>query len=451
MLRSNPAPFTSLLTGRFVPVSMKEMSLGLRVLAVLALASPLAAQSARRQMLGPPTRVDVETLVRTPAFYHEKLVTVRGKLRHGSITDTRNQIYELRGGNALRTVRVGQPVGSMRDLQFLVGEDVEIIGIFWDLSSETILKRELRDYPGALVQQDDMTGGGMSQANLFIGVEEVTRVEKPPEPKGAEPEKSKEVVVPDLPPSDQVDLRELMSNPDPYYDRLISVVGKFRGDNVYNDLPMRTKKTPRDFIIKVADVALWVTGKRPRGKGFELNPERRRDTGKWLKVTGNPWTDEGIVYLKARKIEMVPKPEDPDLEPRKVEDELAELEAQEPPPEVVFSMPLAGEKSLPLNSEFRIQFSKDMDDASFDRNVDLIYSDDGPDDHSFPDMQIAYDRPSRSLVVIPGKVLEPGKEIRLILYRGITDNDGRPLVPDPDASEVPEAAVILSFFTEGPV
>ena len=418
---------------------------------MLALASPLAAQSAQRQMLGPPTRVDVETLVRTPAFYHEKLVMVKGKIRQGSLADMQNQVYELRGETLGRTVRIGQPVGSMRDLQYLVGEDVEIIGIFWDLSSPTIFERELRDYPGALVQQNDMMGASMSQSNLFIGVEEVTRVEKPPEPKGAEAEKRKEVVVPDLPLSDQVDLRELMSNPDPYYDRLISVVGKFRGDNVYNDLPMRTKKTPRDFIIKVADVALWVTGKRPRGKGFELNPERRRDTGKWLKVTGNPWTDEGIVYLKARKIEMVPKPEDPDLEPRKVEDELAELKAQEPPPEVVFSMPLAGEKSLPLNSEFRIQFSKDMDDGSFDRNVDLIYSDDGPDDHSFPDMQISYDRPSRSLLVIPGKVLEPGKEIRLILYRGITDNDGRPLVPDPDASEVPEAAVILSFFTEGPV
>ncbi len=418
---------------------------------MLALANPLAAQSMQRQALGPPSRVDVESLIRSPASYHERLVMVKGKLRQGTMADMQNQIYELRGGNALRTVRVGQPVGSMRDLQYLVGGEVEIIGIFWDLSSSTVFERELRDYPGARVQQDTPMGASMSQSNLFIGVEEVTPVEKPPEPKGAEAEKRKDVVIPDLPPSDHVDLRELMSHPDPHYDRLISVVGKFRGDNVYNDLPMRTKKTPRDFIIKVADVAIWVTGKRPRGKDFELNPERRRDTGKWLKVTGTPWTDEGVVYLKAKKIEMVPKPEDPDLEPRKVADELAELEAQEPPPEVVFSMPLTGEKSVPLNSEFRIQFSKDMDITSFDRNVDLIYSDDGPDDHSFPDMEISYDGPSRSLVVIPGKGLEPGREIRVILYRGITDNDGRPLVPEPDASEVPEAAVILSFFTEEPL
>ena len=429
---------------------MKDMALALRILVMLALTNPLAALSIQRQALGTPSRVDVETLVRSPAFYHEKLVMVKGKIRQGNMTDTQNQIYELRGDNALRTVRIGQPVGSMRDLQFMVGEEVEIVGIFWDLSSPTILERELRDYPGARVQQqNDMMGASMSQANLFIGVEEVTRVEKPPEPKGAEAEKRKEVVIPDLPPSDHVDLRELMSHPDPHYDKLISVVGKFRGDNVYNDLPMRTKKTPRDFIIKVVDVAIWVTGKRPRGKGFELNPERRRDTGKWLKVTGTPWTDEGVVYLKARKIEMVPKPEDPDLEPRKVADEIAELEAQEPPPEVIFSMPLAGDKSVPLDSEFRIQFSKDMDIASFDRNVDLIYSGDGPDDHSFPDMQLSYDPPSRSLAVIPGKGLEPGKEIRVILYKGITDNEGRPLVPDPDASEVPEAVVILNFFTEG--
>ena len=108
---------------------------------------------------------------------------VRGKLRQGNMTDSQNQIYELRGDSALRTVRVGQPVGSMRDLQFLVGEEVEIIGIFWDLSSPMVFERELRDYPGARVQQSDMMGGGMSQSNLFIGVEEVTRVEKPPEPK----------------------------------------------------------------------------------------------------------------------------------------------------------------------------------------------------------------------------------------------------------------------------
>ena len=428
------------------------MALWVLILAVLVAANPLAAQSMQRQIMGPATRTDVESLVRTPATYHEKTVMVKGKIRQGNMTDMQNQIFELRGDNALRTVRIGQPVGSMRDLQMMVGQEVEIEGIFWDLSSPTILERELRDYPGARVQQDNnMMAASMSQANLFIGVEMVTRVEKPPEPKGAEEEKRKEVVVPDLPPSDHVDLRDLMSNPDPHYDRLISVVGKFRGDNVYNDLPMRTKKTPRDFIIKVADVSIWVTGKRPRGKGFELNPERRRDTGKWLKITGTPWTDDGVVYLKARKIEMVPKPDDPDLEPRTVADELAELEAQEPPPEVVFSMPLAGEKSVPLNSEFRIQFSKDMDSNSFDRNVDLIYSDDGPDDHSFPDMQLAYDKPSRSLAIIPGKVLEPGREVRLILYRGITDNDGRPLVPDPDANGVPEAVVILSFFTEEPV
>ena len=64
---------------------------------MLALASPLAAQSAQRQMLGPPSRVDVETLVRSPAFYHEKLVMVKGKIRQGNMTDTQNQIYELRG------------------------------------------------------------------------------------------------------------------------------------------------------------------------------------------------------------------------------------------------------------------------------------------------------------------------------------------------------------------
>ena len=391
-----------------------------------------------------PMRVSVDDLLRSPSLYNDRRVRVVGELRNSDFTDTQNRIYELRGKTSFERIRVGQPAGSMNDLHFLVGKNVEIRGVFWDLESARSDQR-IRDFPGAL-RQDTVSGLGESQ--YFIAVEEVTPLEETAEP-AEESDEPNEIVEPDLPDSDLVDLRELMGNPEPYFDRLVSVIGKFRGDNVYADLPMRTKKTPRDFIIKVADVAIWVTGRRPRGEDFELNPERRRDTGKWLKVTGVPWTEGGVVYLRARKIEMVPEPEDPELEPRSIEEERQALEQDESPPDVVFTMPLAGERGVPLEGDFRIQFSKDMNRDSFDRNVDLLYADEDGDGNPFPDMQISYDAPSRSLIVSPGESLLPGKEIHLILYQGIRDTNGLPLVADPEASEVPGAAAILVFFTAG--
>jgi hypothetical protein len=414
---------------------------------ILALSTAAGTSLAMAQMPGEaPTYVSVSDLTERSSYYNDRLVRVVGDLENSDYADTQNRIYVLRGDSGLDRIRVGMPAGSMQNLTFHVGRRVEIVGVFWDLSIFSSSRR-LGDFPGA--RRGDEAYGVM-EGQLFIGVFEVAAIEEEaaePEPAedAAEP---RELTRPDLPDSDTVDLRELMRNPEPYYDKLISVIGKFRGDNVYSDLSMRTKKTPRDFVIKVADTAIWVTGKRPEGEGFQLNPERRRDTGRWLKVTGVPWTDGGEVYLRAQLIELVDKPEDPDLEPRTMEEEVAEVKEGEPPPEVIFTVPLNGERGLPLDTEFRIQFSKDMNRASFDRNIDLLYGDDTGEGNPFPDMKVSYDEHSRSLVVTPGKRLEPGKEIQLILYQGIRDNGDRPLVVDPEAeSEVSSAALILRFAT----
>jgi Bacterial Ig-like domain len=429
------------LTGGFVLVSMGIVKRLLPLLILLSCPFAVLAQSPYDDAV----RVSVDDLLLRPSAYNDRLVWVTAELNTGDFTDTQNRIYELRGQSGLERVRVGQRAGSMNNLSFLVGRKVEIRGIFWDLSLMAV-NQGVRDYPGALRQD---TGGGMGVSPYFIGVLEVNPVkeEAPTEESSEEPKKTSEFRDPDLPASSEVDLRELMVHPDPYYDQLVSVIGKFRGDNVYGDLPMRTKKTPRDFIIKVADVAIWVTGRTPRGEGFELNPERRRDTGKWLRVIGVPWTEDGVVYLRARKIELVPKPEDPALEPKSEEEEVKEVKAEQPPPDIIFSMPLEGEKGVALDTEFRIQFSQDMNRASFDRNVDLLYADDEGEGNPFPGLQISYDPASRSLMVSPGKPLLPGKEVHLIFYQGIRDTDDRPLVVHPEASEVSGAAAILVFFT----
>ena len=69
-----------------------------------------------------------------------------------------------------------------------------------------------------------------------------------------------------------------------------------------------------------------------------------------------------------------------------------------PPPEVAFTLPLEGERSIPLSTEFQVQFSKDMKAGSFNRNVDLLYADDDGVSNPFPDLEIHYDAASRTLM-----------------------------------------------------
>jgi hypothetical protein len=303
----------------------------------------------------------------------------------------------------------------------------------------------LRYFPGA-IRTDSMS----FDKNLFIAVTSVDVIEDSENDAASAVKETEEadIAEPDIDSStlSTLDLRELVKDPTSHLGKQVVVLGKFRGSNLYGDLSIKEKRTPRDFVIKVADSAIWVTGRRPRGKGFRLDPAKRRDTGKWLRVIGEPFEDQGTVYLRAAKIEIADEPSDPDLEPVRVaRDE--EKEAG-PPPEVTFTLPIAGERDIPLTSEFRVQFSKPMKEESFHRNVDLLYADDDGIGNPFPDLQVVYDEPTRTLVVRPGKELDPAKEIRLILYDAICDKEGQKLpAGEESAASEPGAAVILTFTT----
>jgi hypothetical protein len=394
-----------------------------------------------------PTKVSVSDLVRTSSLYNERPVITIGEIAWGDSTDSANNIFELRGDDALRSVRIATAYGSMQDLRFMSGRKAEIQGIFFDLEQVMDPSRHpvLRYFPGA-VRADGMS----FDKNYFIAVTSVDVIEELKSDIEKEKEKAEEAAVsePDIDSSTvaALDLRELVKDPSPHIGKQVAVLGKFRGSNLYGDLSIKEKRTPLDFVIKVADSAIWVTGRRPRGKGFRLDPAKRRDTGEWLRVVGEPFEETGTVYLRALKVEIAEEPSDPDLEPVKVVRE--EEKALGPPPEVTFTLPIAGEKDIPLTSEFRVQFSKDMKSESFHRNVDLLYADDDGIGNPFPNLQVTYDAPTRTLLVRPGKALEPGKEIRLILYDAISDMEGQKLPATEGATDSEQgAAVILTFTT----
>ena len=220
-------------------------------------------------------------------------------------------------------------------------------------------------------------------------------------------------------------LEALVQHPGSHDGETVKVVGKFRGRNLYGDLPTKSERSGADWVIKDDLFAVWVTGKKPKGPGFDLDIGMKRDTGKWIEVVGRVGSRDGVTYIRALEVRLTQAPS-----------ATAEAKAPPPPPErpkvppvVVFELPLDGDREVPADSRFTVQFSKDMDAATFKGRVVLRYE--GPvlpGDRSFAGIKMSYDEGKRALTVDPGDLLRPGRRVELLLLPGIADLDGMTLV-----------------------
>jgi hypothetical protein len=153
----------------------------------------------------------------------------------------------------------------------------------------------------------------------------------------------------------------------------------------------------------------------------------KRDTGKWLQVTGRVRVNGGVVTLQALDV-VLSKP--PATNPQ------AQAQAPPPrpkkPPVVVFGLPLDGERDIPPDTVFQVQFSKDMEESSFKDRVLFRYAGrPQPGDNSLDALRVSYDGGLRTLRVDPGDLLRPGRVVELILLPGIVDLDGMALETRP--------------------
>jgi hypothetical protein len=158
-------------------------------------------------------------------------------------------------------------------------------------------------------------------------------------------------------------LRLIALEPSPYVGQRVKVVGQFRGRNLYGDTPQGPGLSQWDFVLRGADAALWITGLRPRGKGFNLDIGARVDTGTWLEVTGMVREGKGLVWIEAQQIALTR----PTLETRNAE--VPPIPQMGPPPEVIFSDPAEGEFDVALKAPIRLQFSREMNPDTFKGNV----------------------------------------------------------------------------------
>jgi hypothetical protein len=379
------------------------------LVATLASAGPALAQwdvNRYEQMYGRPVDVTIETLLMMPESYEDRAVRTTGKLEMLGMNDGW-ALSEHLGARVI--IRPVQDLGARfeDDSRRWYGQEMEITGV---VSRGT----------------DRQTQGTVPIITFWAYLE---------------PEKRDR----SRPPSPETTLEELLRRPGQRDGQRVRVVGQFRGANLFGDLPSSSRRKSADWVIKNDVFAAWVTGKKPEGKGWKLDAKLRRDTGKWILVDGRVRTVDGVVYLLADSVDLttapsptataadVPPPPPPPLKP----------------PVVVFSLPLDGERDVPPDTIFAVQFSNDMDDASFENRVGLRYAGrPRPGDRALDAVETWYDLGRRALVVDPGDQLRPGRMVELILLPGIVDIDGQPLEPRPGRD--PGGAVeILRFQVAG--
>lgn len=352
------------------------------VLILLLVAATVAAQpgNARRA-------TNIEALLQFPAYFHVRPITVVGQL---TLRDT----GEIRLGTEAGSIRVvfeGTPPEGT----------VEVRGEYWDIG------RFNADDP-RLARFDLARTFGMDPNAAWPRAGQVTAF-------------MATAIAPAAPPQ-APSLRNLVLFPQRFLDQKVTIVGQYSGRNLLGDLPDAPGLGRYDFVLRSADAAVWVTGVRPRGRDFELALDNRIDTGRWVEVTGTLQQGRGLQWLNGEqatfKLTQAPK-DAPELAAIRV--------PAAPPPEVIFSAPTAGETDVPATTTVRIQFSRDMDPATFRNRIRVRYAEDA----AAPPIEFTtqYLPGNRVLVLNFVNLLERLRKVTVDFADGVLGTDKQPLGP----------------------
>jgi hypothetical protein len=327
-----------------------------------------------------------DALVANPLFFHGKRIAVRHAVRQ---TD---RLAELDAtAKPVYIFWKEQPSGS----------EGEIRGEFWDLGRMVEGDERFASYDFRPVIEAANKGRWPARDQVFVLLAAT--------------------FVPG-PPSSAPSIRSIVLSPEPFDNRAVTVSGRFKGRNLYGDLPQGVAKSKWDFVLQSADAAIWVTGVRPKGKDFDLDPGARVDTGRWLEVSGTVHREGSALWLAAESIKLTAAPTGVPVEVA------AAITPVEPPPAVIFSAPLPDDTDFPVASPVRIQFSRDMKAASFVGQVHVRFT--GPNaPTTAPASTAIYNDGTRSLEIKFKEPLPRFVTITIELSDGIVSIDGQTLKP----------------------
>ena len=222
-------------------------------------------------------------------------------------------------------------------------------------------------------------------------------------------------------------LRTLALEPERFAGRAVTILGQFRGRNLFGDLPEAPLNNKWQFVLRSADAAVWVIGLQPKGKTFTFDPNRRIDSGRWVKVAGTVRTAKGLTWLEGTSIDLAQAPAETATE--------VTLEAPPPPPvEVLFAAPGEGEVDVRLEERIRLQLSRDLDPATLKGRIRITYSatesrDRGEAEAPAVAFATGYTKENRSLEIRPSQPWERFRTVKVEFLEGIKGPDGGPMAP----------------------
>jgi len=389
-----------------------------RLVAALGLLLGIAASAAPQvndyeARYGPTIDVSVDSLIDMPEQYDGRAVRTRGTFE--LILTGRQQNYGYRGtfGKYLYVLPRQEIAGTFEEqARRWSGREVEVSGS---------------------VERGQNPDTGQSMVYLYIW-----GYMGPPDEKAKRPVSS------------ETTLEDLVTKPEKFDGKTVSVRGQFRGENLFGDLPSASRERSSDWVLKDDVFSVWVTGKKPKGQGWSLDASLKRDTGKWLQVVGRVRARNRAVTIEAFEVTLT-KP---------AAERVAAAPTPEPTPTptprprrspiVAFSLPIDGEREVAQDTVFQLQFSRDMDEPSLRGNVLLRYAGrPQPGDNSLDAVRFSYDGGLRTLRIDPGDLLRPGRVVEVVLLPGIKDIDGAPLEARPGV-RVGAAADVLRFQVVAP-
>jgi hypothetical protein len=229
-------------------------------------------------------------------------------------------------------------------------------------------------------------------------------------------------VAPAPAPTGIITVRALALEPWRFVGKSVTVVGNFRGRNLFGDLPGAPNQGPHDFVIRATDGAVWVTGQRPRGRGFDLDVDRRIDSNRWLEVTGTVVVERGLVRIAVTRLAAATATsEAPDIA------EAATPVLPPPPLEIVFFSPSDGEVDVSPTGPVRVQFSRGLTESTLTGRVEASYQ--GAAAGSILALKTTYDAANRAIEIRFNGPLEEFRTVSVRLLDGIKAFDGGALKP----------------------
>jgi hypothetical protein len=166
---------------------------------------------------------------------------------------------------------------------------------------------------------------------------------------------------------------------------------------------------------------------QPKGKGFNFDPGRRIDSGRWVKVAGTVKTAKGLTWLEGTTIELAPEPPDTTTE--------VEIDLPPPPPvEVLFTAPTEGEADVQLTERIRIQVSRDLDPETLEDRIRITYTSTDsrePGEAQPPPVAFTtnYTPENRALEIRPTEPFERFQVVTLEMLPGVKGTDGGDMLP----------------------